>query len=267
MHCALTSLLSFAVLLAPSKRDVNGVGIRIVRSNLAVPVFEREAISDREMRIGLLNLSKSNIMYDPLPVARACGDLDAIITDPEGVQVPRLGRPSRRDPFTQQLNLRAATLASEDYLLSDFGYDQVKSIGRHTLEVSLNIAGKRLTSDKVFFQVVRIQKDAVQVSLPIQPSAKDAMPNANERSTAFIQQVRLGGKMYLVFRQFQSEKFGGELSRTVRIMELDGPQEMTVAGVRGGPEPLEVTLWKAGSPKSKQTLVVNSVSGRLLRRD
>jgi hypothetical protein len=225
------------------------------------PYLVGECIDRIHFDILLLNFSKETIEHDPLVVARQVGDLDVTILQPDPNPLPRLGRPWPRDPFTQQVRLRAGKFTSDGFRFADFGYHRLVKPGRHRLDASLLIGGKKVEAPPVEFEVVELPPGAVLVSHPVPLEGREAARPADEQSRPFVQQVKVGNRTLLIYRRDTGPKWGGGIDGTFRLAELPGEAEMTVAGAYGGGKPLTITYQDAKSRTGTTTLVINSING------
>ncbi len=80
---------------------------------------------------------------------------------------------------------------------------------------------------------------------------------------AVVQQIQIGDRTWLFYRQSLSPENGGKVSATFRIAELPGKVlDMKVEGAFGDWNPLTITYREHSYSKFTTTCVINSVGGR-----
>lgn len=76
--------------------------------------------------------------------------------------------------------------------------------------------------------------------------------------------MRVGDRIFLVYRKFVSPKNGGGVNGTFRVCELPAKVEMTVEGEYGDRKtPITIKYKDKNTPTGTTTLVISSVDGRI----
>src|SRR5262249_51664766 len=153
------------------------------------------------------------------------GNLDLFITGPDGKGVKgdcRLKPP--RDPLTELLKLKADQCDFDRFRLGTFGHGVFLDTGRYRMQATLPIDGKTITSPSVEVEVVAMQNHAVLVSHTLPLEGEQLKRPVERRHRAFIQQIKVGNRVWLVQRQFWGGSHGPGF--VYRIIELPGKCEM-----------------------------------------
>jgi hypothetical protein len=246
---------------APTLLDKDGLGLRIHRLTIQGSYIAGETLERIGFDILVLNFSDATIEHDTLGAARAVGDLDLRIVAPDGNPLRRLGRPGRRDPFTQQMRLRPGEFESAAFRFNEFGYGAIRQLGRYRIECTLKLGSKTITAPPLQFEVIDIPQADVLFSHTVPLEGREAKLPAGEQSRPFVQQVKVGGRTLLVYRRWYGLKWGGLIETTSRLAELPGKAEMTVAGAFGDWNPLTISYKDPNSKTGITKLVINSING------
>lgn len=252
----LATVLAFVGVYLPSPHDKDGIGLRVHNLSACGCYFLGESLSHVRFDVTLLNHSKKTFKHDPFVVAKRSHELVVRVYDPNGkVLVPLVPRHAfERPPFTVQSELRPGQTSSLNFEFKEFGWLGLTKPGRHQVEATWTIGGRKFTSPPAEFEVVAVPPSAVLVShaIPLEgPAVKQAR-------RPVIQQVLVGNRTLLIYRGHYnpSEPGGGGM----RLAELPGKCEMTVEGATGDGKPLTITY--RTSPTAEPTkLVINSSFG------
>jgi hypothetical protein len=260
IHWVITAVITTATPLLPSPIDTDGWGLRIHRFHAPAPFLQCESFNGVACDIVLLNYSKEAREHERLAVAQQIGDLDLVITGPNGKVLPGYGHSFAREPFTELGKLRAGEWESERFWVGVFGYHMLSDTGRYRMVATLKTKGKTIASPPVEFEVVKVLDDAVLVSCLLPLEGAQLRRPVELRHRAVVQQVRVGDSNWLVYRRFTGGLKGG-VYFTRRIAELPGKVEMTVQGAYGDRNPLTIRYKDANSKTGWRTQVINSVNG------
>lgn len=265
MIVALASLIvavSVFGTLYPRPQDKEGWGLRLHNLTVRGPYLAGERIDRVGFDITLLNYSKETRQHDPLIVALSMGDLSVAIVQPEGKPIRSLAHPSgRRDPFAVAAKMQPGECASLDFTFGDFGYYEVRKVGKHQLAVELRVGGKRIVAPPVTMDVVDVSPDAILASHAVPLEGRERQQPPNEQARPMVQQVKLGKRTFLIYRRYTGTKWGAVVEATFRLVELPGKVEMTVEGAYGAGNPLTIKYRDVNAKTDWSTLVINSIDG------
>ena len=247
--------------LFPHPGDVLGWGLRVHGLSVRGPFLVGEAIDRVHLRVTLLNFSKEIRMHHPLIVSSETGDLDLGIAQPSGEWLPRLGQSVRRDPFTQQLKLLPCGGSSLDFRFAEFGYFQLRNLGRHQLKATLKSDGKTITAPVVVLDVVEVPPAGILISHTIPLERREVGKPVDERDRPVVQQVKVGERTLLVYCFYSGPKWSGGIDWTFRLAELPGKVEMTVEAAYGDGRPLTIRYKNPASKTDTTMLKINSIDG------
>lgn len=258
----ITILVPVVAPLLPSPHDTNGWGLRIYQFDPRGPFLQCEALDHFPCGILLRNFSRETRETDQLLVAKRTNNLKLLITGPDGKGVQGdclLGPP--RDPSTVFLELKADQCDFERFSLGAFGHSVFLDTGRYRMQATMKIDKKTITSPPVEFEVVGIpDNDAVLVSHPLPLEGGQLKRPVERRHRVFIQQMKIGNRVWLVQREFWADLNGPGF--VYRIIELPGKCEMKVEGAYGDHKPLTITYKDVNSPTGTTILKVRSSDGR-----
>jgi hypothetical protein len=246
----------------PCELDKDGWGLRVHRLARPGPYLVGESLQRDAFDIMLHNFSDKTREYWPLPIARDLRDLDLAIMDPDNLPMRGFGRRvSLPDPLAQRATLRRGEFTTIEFHYGEFGYQTLRKTGRYRLVASLRIGQITVTSPPVEFEVVEVPADAVLAIHAVPLEGDELKLPANEPERPGVQQVRLGTRVFLVYRRFVGPRWGGGVDHTARLAELPGKVEMTVEGAYEARNPLKIRYKDANSKTGTITLVINSISG------
>jgi hypothetical protein len=257
------AVLSALLSLLPSPHDKDGWGLRAHGLVVDGPYLAGESTGGIRLTISLLNFSGKTRERDPLVVAQQTGALDMRIVQPDGKILASLrGCPRPRSPFTVAEKFAPGQCSSVEFQFDSFGYDHARQSGRHRLELVLRSDEGTLTAPPIEceLQFVEPQPDAILLGHELALEGRVETLPADEQCRAVIQQVKLGNRVLLIYRQFYGAKEGGKVGRTFRLAELPGKREMTVEGAFGAGNPLTIT-YKTSPAATPTKLVINSING------
>jgi hypothetical protein len=250
----------------PHPADKDGWRLRIHHLSVSGPYFVGESIDRKRFRVTLLNVSDEERVCDPLFVSKETGDLQLTIFQADGKFLQIIGGEVRpRDPFTEPMKLPAGHGVSLDFQFVEFGYTELRRPGAHKLELTLRlrVGGKSIAAPPVELAVIEPEPTAILTSHRVPLEGRTANLPADEQERPFVQQVKVGGRVFLIYRILAGSKWGTGYDFISRLAELTGKVEMTVEGAYGGRNPLTIKYKDANSKTGWTTLVINSINGRL----
>jgi hypothetical protein len=260
----LATAVSAAAPSLPGPADVEGWGLRVRRLDAPGWYLAGEPLGPVRIEVRLTNRASRVRPYPHLEGARSSGDLSVTVTRPDGTPLPSLAGPFVRRPGATRPELPAGGSASAVFRLRDFGYDQLREPGEYRLTASLKTPDAVVPAPPLILTVADVPPAAVLVSHLVPPASAEAKRPEAERVRAFVQQVRVGGRVLLIYRRFVGPKFGGGVDYTFRLAELDGEVEMKVGGAYGEGKPLVVAHRDPAA--GWVILTVNSTDGTVERR-
>lgn len=250
----IVSLVATLLPFMPSPHDWGGLGLRVGLKS-ALPFLQSERIEQVVFDLTLINLSKEAREHDPLVVATETGALRLGITGPDGKLMENGGGfYSLRDPFTQKNKLRPGESASDQFV---FAVGTLVQTGRYKATATLMIDGKELGSPPLEFEVVKVPDDAILVTYKLPVQGRELARPVEKREQAAVQQVKLGDRVWLVYRRFTAK---GHVCFTRRVVALPGKAEMTVEGAHGEWGPIKIT-YKTSATAEPTKVAIQSVDG------
>ncbi len=232
----------------PGPHDKDGWGLRVHNCSVRGP-YVAETISHFRFTVTLINFSKETRTHDPLGDAQRADNLKVSITKPDGRAVPRLTgwQHLPKGPFAQS-KLRPGEFSSHDLLLKPFGYIYLGEPGRHSMQATMMIDGKKVTSPPFALEVVAVTKEMVLTTHAVPLEGMTAAQPPELQSRPVVKQVRVGDRTLLIYVR--------------RIAELPGQAvDLKVEGAYGSGNPLTITYRETTYTKWTTTLVVNSNNG------
>ena len=158
--------------------------------------------------------------------------------------------------------LRAGERDSSGFSLGDFGYLRLPGVGEYEARVVLRTPRGTIYSPTWKFHVVDVPPADVLDSQMIPNEGARAKRDWNDQEKLTIQQLRLGGRVYLVLRKFYGEKLGGAVSYSVRLRRLPGKVNLSVEGEYGDrPTPITIRYKDETAPTGTTTLVISPFGG------
>ena len=225
-------LLLACSLGAPQVED-KGWELKIERANPAEPVFAGEYADGITVTVTLKNTTDKERGYVPVPRAIARHVLDANIVDPKGEGMGQLCRRSPADDFKNLTPVAAGKTVSFPVTLNRFGYMNLYAGGKYTVRLSYQTPDGRVVSNALPFEVIDPPNDALLARRQVPPGGRIAQRPLEERETAFVDQVKVGDKVYLLYRVYVGPKYGTACSFAKRIATLPGKVDMVVVGAHG----------------------------------
>ena len=233
----------------PGPHDKDGWGLRIHNCSVRGP-YVTETISHFRFTVTLINFSKETRTHDALEDAQRAGNLQVRITRPDGRDVPAVSgcwQNLPKGPFAQS-KLRPGEFSSHDLPLKGFGYIYLGDPGRHSIQATMTIDGKKVTSPPFELEVVAVTQEMVLTShaVPLEGVAATQPPEMQSRPV--VKQVKVGDRTLLIYVR--------------RIAELPGRAvDLKVQGAYGSGNPLTITYRETTYTKWTTTLVINSNNG------
>jgi hypothetical protein len=142
-----------------------------------------------------------------------------------------------------------------------FRYAELPEPGEYQIKATLTTAEGKVTSPVLRFTAIEPPTNTILSSHPVPYEGFKVNRPKDEQPQAVVQQIKLGGRTFLVYRQFFAPKDGGTTSMTVRLAELPGKCEVAVTGEFGDWKPLTIT-YKTSPTAEPVKLVINSVDGK-----
>ena len=241
------ALTGVAVYL-PSPHDKDGWGLRVHNCSVRGP-YVTETISHFRFTVTLINFSKETRTHDTLGDAQRADNLQVSIIKPDGRAVPRLTgwQHLPKGPFAQS-KLRPGEFSSHDLLLKPFGYIYLGEPGRHTMQATMTIGGKKVTSPPFELEVVAVTKEMLLSTHAVPLEGVAAMQPPELQSRPVVKQILVGNRTLLIYIR--------------RIADLPGKVfDLKVEGAYGDGGPLTITYREHSYSKFSTTHVINSTDG------
>jgi hypothetical protein len=235
--------------LMPGPHDKDGWGLRVHNCSVRGP-YVAETISHFRFTVTLINFSKETRTHDALADAQRADNLQVSITQPDGRDVPAVSgcwQNLPKGPFAQS-QLRPGEFSSHELPLKPFGYIYLGEPGRHSIQATMMVDGKKVTSPPFELEVVAVTKEMVLTShaVPLEGVAAAQPPDLQSRPV--VKQIKVRDRTLLIY--------------TRRIAELPGQAvDLKVEGAYGSGNPLTITYRETTYTKWTTTHIINSVSG------
>ena len=234
----------------PAPTDKDGWGLRVHNCSVRGP-YVTETITHFRFTVTLINFSKETRTHDALEDAQRAANLQVRIIQPDGGDVPAVSgcwQNLPKGPFAQS-KLRPGEFSSHDLSLKGFGYIYLGDPGRHSIQATMTIDGKKVTSPPFELEVVAVTKEMVLTThaVPLEGMAAARPPELQSRPV--VKQIKVEDRTLLIY--------------TRRIAELPGPAvDLKVEGAYDSGNPLTITYRESTYTKWTTTHVINSVNGR-----
>ncbi len=244
--------------IIPDFHDAHGWGLRIERLT-GGPYIVGETYENIRVRITLANRTEQLRTHWPLGVAVKAGDLSISLTYPDGravrrhfeLDLPRVGDAEQK--------LEAGKSVSADLALRDFGFQQLLEPGRYRAQALLKTSQGKVVSFPWSLDVVEPAPTDVLAAHIIPLDELEARRGADDRSKAVVQQIKLGDRVFLVYRSFgRGSKNVLVPDRCIRLAEIPQKVDMKVTGEYGRGKTLTIVFDDAKEPDGKRTIVIDS---------
>ena len=257
--------------LAPTAQysgDAHGWAVRTRGHVLGGPYLVGEEPDWHQFEILLFNKSPAARTYPTLHDAWRYGELTVEMTRGKDEVVPRNFRPVVPNPGDVPAQLKAGERDSKKFTLRDFGFWQFREPGEYRAQVEFSTPQGKTVSPPWKFTVVDIPEMDIVATQVVQLVGFRAKRPPNEQARITVQQVKVGDRMFLIYRIFASAKNGGGVSSAVRLAELPGKADMTIEGEYGDERsPITVKYKDKNAPTGTTTLVIDSINGRPWKAD
>ena len=264
----ITSLICVAFMaaswsaLVPSPHDAHGWGLRVERLTHG-PYIVGETCKNVRVKVMLINKTAQARDHWPLAVAVKADELKIMLKGPDGqgvgrrceVDLPRLG--------DAQSQLAAGKSVSVELALSDFGFREFSEAGKFRAQLKFDSPQGNVASFPWVLDVVEPTAADILASHMVPLDDFETRQKANTLSQALVQQIKLGGRVFLVYRSF-GRGSGNAIVPVdcIRIAELPGKvEDMKVEGAYGRDNPLTITYRETSYTKWATKLVINAKNG------
>ncbi len=253
-----------ANLFTPHRLDTGDLALRAIDLNSVGSYIDGESIEHTRIAVLLHNRSTVPQNYFAFEYSKRVLDLGISITHSNGRGLRAGGdRGDQQDPNQPKLKLPVGGCAVCPFRLGSFGFGNPLEVGTYRIDVSLSNLGKTYLAPPIEFEVVEIARDCILASHKLPLEGKMAERSINKQETAIIQQIAVGKKVWLFYRQFASLENGGKAYSATRLTELPGKVvDFKVDGAFGNNNPLTITYRETTYTKWTTTHVINSVDGR-----
>ncbi len=254
---------SYALYL-PSPLDAHGWALRVRFVNALPSYLPFESVGDREMEVFLINRSGATRSYLPLLLAGAKRDLKVFLRNESGTSPSHFHSSFRGGLPTRVLpQLTPDAWHSLRFLPKRAGFDSLAQAGDCGLGASLKTAEGKIEAPTVKFRVIEPAPDDVLESKRVALEGQEALYASEKQMRVHIQQIKVGGRIWLFYRRYDSAENGGGVHVSFRIAELPGKVfDLTVGGAFGDGNPLTITYRATSFAKFTTTHVINSIDGR-----
>jgi len=258
----LLAVLNANAWLLPSPADKLGWGLRVSTLKLHQPFLAEERVEFGGFELVLINQSKDMRQCIRLDASSSTGYLGISIVGPDGRYVDNM-KIRNGSTFFECGELLAYQRASSAYRFRQFGYYRLPEPGEYELRASLQTAEGKIVAPSFKIKVIEPVTDTILVSRPVPLEGEQLKWPKEKQERAVMQQIKVGNRTWLVYRQFQSPQLGGAVSATFRIAELPGKVlDMKVEGTFGDWNPLTITYREYSYTKFTTKHVINSVNGK-----
>ena len=249
--------------LLPARADKLGWGLRVRPSDAHRVHLAQESLWDYPLAVVLINRSPDMRRHTPLEVARRIGDLGVTLVGPNERTLRSHREGIGGDPSEKRSRLASGQHTSSVFLFQDLGYFHLQESGDYELHASLMTAEGLVVAPAVKLRVIEPAHSDILESEPVPLEGQFAKWPKEKQETAVMQQIRIGSRTWLLYRQFQSNENGGKVSATFRVAELPGKVlDLKVEGAFGDWNPLTITYREHTYTKFTTTHVINSVDGK-----
>ena len=256
------AVVNTAAWLLPAPADKLGWGLRIRPLEYHPPYLAKERIWHTSLEVVLVNQTSAERKYLLLEAACNVGDLDVTIIRANGKPLHSYHRLLTPILFSERWSLPAQQAVVAVFKFEEFGYHYLLEPGVYELRASLKTTQGVIFAPVVKLKVIEPSSDAILASQPVPLEGYQTQWPKAKQETAVMQQIKLGDRVWLIYRQFLSPKLGGKVSATFRLAELPGKVEMKMEGAYGDGKPLTITYKDANSPTGTTKLVINSTDGK-----
>jgi hypothetical protein len=252
------TLIWIITALLPEFYDVNGWSLSI-RPPTNGPYIVGETYEDVRVNITLINKTRNSRKCPPLELALQAAELEITLKYADGRNVRCHFEPFPVSRPEKWLTLDSGEFLKIDLRLTDFGYQHFLEPGKYRSQVRFKTPQGLVTSRQWVMEVV--EPDAMTIlashTIPLDEHYAKAAPR--DQYKAFIQQVKVGDQVYLLYRSF----WGGVVrndraARCVRLAELPGKVEMKCIGEYGKGKELTITYADKTSPAGTTTILLDS---------
>ena len=247
--------------IVPNLYDAYGWGLR-VECLTHGPYIVGETYKNARVKITLINKTEQARQYWPLAVAMKAHELKILLRYPDGrgvrchseVDLPRLG--------DVQSRLEAGKSVSIELALSDFGYRQFFEPGKYKAQLRFKSPQGEVTSFPWVLDVVEPGAADILASHTVPLDDFEVRRKADTLSQAFVQQIKLGSQVFLVYRSFgRGSKNAVVPDRCTRLAELPGKVDMKVTGEFGLGKQITIVFEDKNEPDGKRTIIIDSKGG------
>jgi hypothetical protein len=249
-------------LIVPSLYDANGWGLRVERLTRG-PYIVGETYKDVRVKITLINKTGQARDHRSLAVAVKSNKLEILLKGPGGQGVGHRCEMDLPTVGDAQSRLEAGKSVSVELALSEFGFREFFEPGKFQAQLKFKSPQGDVASVPWVLDVVEPSTADILASHTVPLDDYETRRKPNTFSQAFVQQIKLGNRVFLVYRSFgRGSKNAIVPAYCVRIAELPGKVvDLKVEGAFGRGNPLTITYRETTYTKWTTTHVINSVSG------
>jgi hypothetical protein len=230
-------LLATALACAAPPVEDKGWELKIARANSAEPLLVGESVEGIHLTVTLKNTTNKERGYLPTARALRAHVLQVHIDNPKNKPIGKLGRFPGPDDFKNLTPIAAGKEVQFPLSLGGAWGLFPYLAGKYTVTVTYETPDGKVTSNAITFDAIEPAKDAILARHQLPPGGRTVQQPEAERVTAFVDQIKVGDKVYLVYREFAGPKDGGGCSFAKRIATLPGKVEMVVVGAHGSRAP------------------------------
>ncbi|MCI0705703.1 MAG: hypothetical protein L0241_31975 [Planctomycetia bacterium] len=253
---------SWAVVV-PNLYDAHGWGLRVERLTTG-PYIVGETYENIRVKITLINKTEQARQYPPLGLALRSSELHVGLKYPDGRGVRCHFEPDGPTRPETWVKLEAGKSVSIELALRTFGYRQLFEPGKYQAQLTFKTPQGEVAAFPWVLDVVKPDAADILASHTVPLDELEAKRKPDDQYRAFVQQVKLGDRVFLFYRSFWGgTKNGDRVDRCLRLAELPGKVEMKVEGEYGMGKRLTITYDDKKSPTGKRIIIIDSRGGSI----
>ncbi len=225
------------------------------------PYLVGEAFGAIRIKVTLLNKSEYARLYPPFKLAILSTEMVAELSHPDGHRMRiTLGNPPGPSQRIAWVNMEGGKSTIAELTLRDFGYIYTMSdVGKYKARLVFATPQGKVAAFPWSLEVVEPAAADILSSQSVPLEGYQLKWPKEKQKRAVVQQIQIGNKTWLVYRQFSHSEKGGEVSDTYRIAELPGKVlDMKVEGAFGDGNPLTITYRATTYTKFTTTHIISS---------
>lgn len=242
----------------PNLLDANGWSLRVEKMAHG-PFIVGETHDNVRIKITLINKSAQVRPYPPLDSAVKANELYVDLRYSDSRKVRSHFEPDVATRPEHWVKMEEGKSVSIELALKNFGYRQFIEPGKYWAQLKFKSPQGEVTSFPWVLDVVEPDATNILANHEIPLDAFEERQKANTLSKAFVQQIKLGDRVFLVYRSFGRGSNNKVVpDRCIRLTELPGKVDMKVTGEYGRGKTITVTFDDNKAPDGKRSIVIDS---------